>query len=115
VVARAFFCNSVMNKNLLSDFLAIVNGFNYQDNPEMFSQTKLSPSAPLKLRDLFLAKQWSKQGGGLMETQCFYVQKALFNYLKNKVTKKMTMSQGNLFPVDFIDNQLFKQEEIDFF
>jgi hypothetical protein len=50
-----------------------------------------------------------------METQCFYVQKALFNYLKNKVTKKMTMSQGNLFPVDFIDNQLFKQEEIDFF
>lgn len=105
VITRAYFSDKVTDKNLLSDFLAIVNGYDYQDNPELFSQTRLSPSAPRKLRDIFLGKKWNitLSGRSLTDHQCYITQKALDNYLRNKITKKLSLSMGNLFPVDFID------------
>jgi hypothetical protein len=115
VIAKAYFCERVTNKELLKDFLALLYGFNYIDDKNLFSQHKLNSTVITMLRAKMLSNDWTTglEGTRLANEKSFYIQKALDLFLSGQKvgrTSKMELfSKDDLFPVPWIDDLSFNK------
>lgn len=97
---------------LLKDFLLLIYGFSYFSEKEMFSQTELDPSAPTRLRDMFLSNAFPMLPGVQQASKIKFkfCETALLKYLTNLNVKTLRENKDNLFPVDWIDDLTFTEK-----
>jgi hypothetical protein len=95
--------------DLLKDFLLIVYGYSYYSDKNIFFQTDLDPSAPTRLREMFLSNNFPAFTGNvqLNKVRFKYCEVALFKFLTNTSVKSLVQNKDNLFSVSWIDDLTF--------
>jgi hypothetical protein len=114
VVARAYYADKKIPKELLNNFMAYAHGYNPLSSPEFFAKEYLEypPAIILRLRDFYVAKEITKYttdtGRGAYEIKYFMVQYALNKFIKKEKVSSLRLrfEDGNLFPSKLIDSML---------
>jgi hypothetical protein len=114
VIARAYYADKKIPKELLNNFMAYAHGYNPLSSPEFFAKEYLEypPAIVLRLRDFYAAKEVTKyttdRGRGGYEVKYFMVQYALNKFIKKEKVSSLRLrfEDGNLFPSKLIDSML---------